>query len=88
MKQPVSVSIEADRGTFINYKDGVITSAYCGGNVDHAVLVIGYGTLNGIEYFLVKNSWGEDWGDNGYVKIGTKNDICGITQFMYYPVLY
>jgi len=74
---PTSVAIEADKATFQQYKTGVITSAACGTQLDHAVLAVGYGTENGEDYFLVKNSWATVWGDQGYVKIGTKN-VCGI----------
>jgi len=61
-KQPVSVSIEADRSVFSNYQSGVICSG-CGQTHDHAVLAIGYGSLNGTDYYMVKNSWGTRWGD-------------------------
>ena len=58
----VSVAIEADQRAFQSYKSGVITSG-CGTKLDHGVLAVGYGTLNGEEFFLVKNSWGSAWGD-------------------------
>jgi C1A family cysteine protease len=75
---PVSVAIEADQFAFQAYTSGVITSN-CGTNLDHGVLAVGYGTLNGTEYFLVKNSWGAAWGDKGYVRIGaSKSNVCGI----------
>jgi C1A family cysteine protease len=66
---PVSVAIEADQFAFQAYSGGIITSK-CGTKLNHAVLAVGYGTENGIEYFLVKNSWGASWGDKGYAKIG------------------
>merc|ERR1712218_490730 len=74
---PVSVAIEADKSVFQSYRHGVITSRLCGKKLDHGVLAVGYGTEDGEEYFLVKNSWGASWGEKGYVKIGT-NDVCGI----------
>merc|ERR1711912_194347 len=80
---PVSVAIEADQLAFQGYTGGVITSG-CGTRLDHGVLAVGYGTENGEEYFLVKNSWGSSWGESGYVKIGTAN-VCGITQQPSYP---
>jgi len=85
---PVSVAIEADQPVFGNYVSGVITSASCGTNLDHGVLAVGYGTENGDEYFLVKNSWGASWGESGYVKIGVADGagICGINSSASQPV--
>ena len=77
MLGPTSIAIEADKATFQQYKTGVITSAACGTTLDHAVLAVGYGTENGQDYFLVKNSWGAAWGDQGYVKLGS-NNACGL----------
>jgi len=84
-KQPVSVAIEADTRYFQSYSGGIITSTTCGTNLDHGVLVVGYGEESGQKYWLVKNSWGSDWGINGYVKIlrsESTNDsgICGIAM--------
>lgn len=80
---PISVSIEASQSTFHLYTGGVITSEECGTELDHAVLAVGYGTTwDGIDYFIVKNSWGTSWGELGYVRIGTQSTsklgICGI----------
>ena len=79
---PVSVAIEADQFVFQAYQSGVITHG-CGKNLDHGVLAVGYGTENGQEYFLVKNSWGASWGASGYVKIAPNQ--CGITDSASYP---
>lgn len=81
-KGPVSVAIEADQFAFQGYSGGVITHG-CGTNLDHGVLAVGYGTEGSQEYFLVKNSWGASWGDNGYVKIAPNQ--CGITHQPSYP---
>jgi len=83
-KQPVSVAIEADKMAFQGYTGGVITGSACGTRLDHGVLAVGYGTEDGEDYFLVKNSWGSSWGESGYVKIGQAN-VCGITQQPSYP---
>jgi len=83
MKGPTSVAIEADQTAFQAYHSGVITRG-CGTQLDHGVLAVGYGTENGQDYFLVKNSWGSGWGDQGYVKIG-QNNVCGILQAASYP---
>jgi len=81
---PVSVAIEADKTVFQSYTSGVITSSACGTQLDHGVLAVGYGTENGQDYFLVKNSWGPSWGAEGYVKIGVEN-TCGINAQPSFP---
>jgi len=91
-KQPVAVAIEADTRYFQSYSGGVLTSSSCGTNLDHGVLIVGYGTENGIDYYLVKNSWGTSWGDKGYVKIArssSTNDpgICGIAMDPSFPTV-
>jgi len=76
-KGPVAIAIEADKSVFQTYHSGVMTDASCGQQLDHGVLAVGYGTENGQDYFLVKNSWGASWGDSGYIKLGSA-DICGM----------
>jgi len=84
-KQPVAVAIEADQIAFQSYTSGVITKG-CGQNLDHGVLAVGYGTLNGVDFFLVKNSWGASWGDKGYVRIAASSaNVCGILSAASYP---
>lgn len=89
---PVSVSIEADQSYFQLYNGDIITDKKCGTNLDHGVLVVGYGEENGQLYWTVKNSWGEDWGDHGYVRIArseSENDpgVCGIGMQASFPVV-
>ena len=88
--KPNSVAIEADQAVFQQYTGGVITSSTCGTTIDHAVLAVGYGTDPTYgAYWLVQNSWGTSWGDQGYVKIGMSASgwpgICGINKDVYYP---
>ena len=91
---PVSVAIEADTYTFQLYTGGILDSNKCGTNLDHGVLVVGYGDEDGIPYWIIKNSWGTTWGENGYVRIkrsisGELNDgVCGIALQASYPVIY
>jgi len=66
---PVSIAVEADKAAFQYYSSGVLDSLSCGQKLDHGVLAVGYGTEDGQGYFLVKNSWGPMWGDQGYLKI-------------------
>ena len=90
-QQPVSVAVEADQSIFQLYSGGVVTGS-CGTNLDHGVLAVGYGTLNNQDYWLVKNSWGADWGQHGYIllgrgdKYGSKGQ-CGIQMDPSYPVV-
>lgn len=93
--QPISVAIQASQFVFQFYKSGVLTDDSCGssGAIDHGVLAVGYGTdLDTQEpYFLVKNSWGAQWGDSGFVKIGrkTKNQygVCAILKLASFPIV-
>ena len=83
---PVSVAIEADTKAFQSYESGILTSDYkCGNNLDHGVLIVGYGIENTVPYWIVKNSWGESWGDDGYIRIERSESeddpgICGIAM--------
>jgi C1A family cysteine protease len=83
-KQPVVIAIEADTRYFQSYSSGILTdAAKCGTTLDHAVEIVGYGTENGIDYWKVRNSWGNSWGESGYIRIqksSSTNDIgvCGL----------
>lgn len=92
-QQPVSVAVEADGLDWQLYFGGVVTDA-CGTNLDHGVLVVGYGTdsISNQTFWKVKNSWGETWGENGYIRLGRgakfdPNGECGILMQPSYPVV-
>jgi C1A family cysteine protease len=90
-KGPVSVAIEADKDAFQLYTGGIITSELCGTALDHGVLVVGYGTDDGTDYWTIKNSWGDTWGEDGYVRIARDDSnvidggICGIASLPSFP---
>lgn len=87
---PISVAIDASHRTFSFYANGVYYDPKCGNTtdtLDHAVLVVGYGSLYGKPYWLVKNSWSNYWGNDGYVLISQENNNCGVTLDPTYVVM-
>jgi C1A family cysteine protease len=86
---PTSVAIQANQLCFQSYTSGVLDNTRCGDSLDHAVLVAGFGTdaASGEEYWLVKNSWGDSWGEAGYIRIAIVDGsgICGIQVQPAYP---
>jgi len=81
---PVSVAVEADSWQF--YIEGVFEDPFCGTALDHGVLIVGYGNEidwfgEYIEFWIIKNSWGTSWGEDGYIRLERGSNQCGINLF-------
>ncbi|EPS63305.1 hypothetical protein M569_11479, partial [Genlisea aurea] len=87
--QVVSVAIEASGRDFQFYESGIFTGK-CGTELDHGVNVVGYGTEKNVDYWIVRNSWGDSWGEKGYIRmqrnVKSASGLCGITSEPSYPV--
>ncbi|KFU93794.1 Digestive cysteine proteinase 2, partial [Chaetura pelagica] len=87
---PVAVSIDASHRTFSFYSNGIYYEPKCAntpGMLDHAVLAVGYGVLQGETYWLIKNSWSTYWGNDGYILMAMKDNNCGVATEATYPIL-
>jgi len=65
----MKVSVHAD-SIWSLYTSGVANDAECYTGTNHAVIAVGYGSDNGLDYFKIRNSWGKDWGEAGYIRFG------------------
>ncbi|XP_049701830.2 cathepsin K [Helicoverpa armigera] len=84
---PVSVGVHASF-YMKHYSSGLFYDFSCeDSRADHAVTVVGYGVRNEEEYWIVKNSWGENWGEDGYILISAKNNNCGVLDSPIYPIV-
>lgn len=88
-EQPVSVAIDAGSYEFQLYSEGIFDGP-CGKDLNHGVTAVGYGEEDAKKYWLVKNSWGTEWGEAGYIKISRdsidKEGTCGIAMEASYPL--
>ncbi|XP_041069011.1 digestive cysteine proteinase 2-like isoform X1 [Carcharodon carcharias] len=87
---PVAVGIDVSQKSFRFYSSGIYYEPNCGNKLEdlnHAVLAVGYGTLAGHSYWLIKNSWSTYWGNDGYVLISMKDNNCGVATDATYVTL-
>ncbi|KAG5444001.1 Cathepsin L [Clonorchis sinensis] len=89
---PIAVAVDALHLSWVDYKKGIISDPTCKNtrrDMNHAILLIGYGTdENGTPYWLIKNSQGTGWGEQGYGRIlRNANNMCGIASYANYPLI-
>lgn len=86
---PFCVAINAHSDEFKDYAGGIFNPKYCPGDfLTHAVGCVGFGSENGMNYWIIRNSWGTWWGENGYGRIAKdKDNKCGIANYALIPVL-
>lgn len=86
--QPVGVLINADQPTFANYRGGIYDGP-CGTDLNHMVTIVGYGTENNIPYWILRNSWGKNWGEDGYMRmkrVTAGQGVCGVNRILAFPL--
>jgi C1A family cysteine protease len=83
---PVAVALHVSE-KFMHYQSGIYNEPNCSKTINHAVLIVGYGTEKGQDYWIVKNSWGMAWGEAGYFRIVRGDNHCGIALYATYPLV-
>ncbi|KAJ8943322.1 hypothetical protein NQ318_004763 [Aromia moschata] len=87
---PISIAVDAT--DFFLYSSGIFYDAACSSDIlslNHAVLAVGYDTISGQDYWIIKNSWGPEWGEDGYIRLARNIDNhCGVASAANFPVKY
>lgn len=85
---PMAISMDIDHESFMRYSSGIYFDKNCTDEINHGALLVGYGNDNGVDYWIIKNSFGLTWGENGYVRVARNlGSNCGITSVALYPIL-
>ena len=82
-KQPTNVAVSAMNDYWYFYKGGIVNAKDCYDHLGHAVLAVGYGSENGHNFFIIRNSWGATWGEKGYIRLSAEVDgygVCGVLK--------
>merc|ERR1712194_698553 len=90
LDRPLSIAFNVGEASLF-YDTGVLDAAECEKNKDedlnHAINLVGYGTENGKDYWLIRNSWSTYWGDEGYFKVVRGKRDCGVSTDAGYPLV-
>lgn len=69
------------------FRKGIVFQKECGEQATHAITLMGWGVEKGTEYWLIKNSFGKSWGEDGFLRVARNMNICNINDFVSYPVV-
>ncbi len=86
-KQPVCIAVAGDSRDFLFYGGGILDNTKLSSRINHAVLLVGYNEDHKVPYWIIKNSWGNEWGEDGYIRIKMADGkgIVGMNQYGVYP---
>lgn len=85
---PIAVSIDINHESFMRYASGIYEEPNCTSNTNHAALLVGYGSEDGKDFWILKNSYGVIWGEAGYIRVARNpENLCGIASESFYPLL-
>lgn len=85
---PISVSIDINHESFMRYSSGIYFEPNCTTETNHAAVLVGYGSEQGEDFWTIKNSYGDKWGEGGYIRLARNRDShCGISTDSIYPIL-